>query len=244
MSLKYDEYLVQHCNGVYEAFLWMKKFIPDIFGDDNVISRIDYNIKFGHDASKQNPDEYQAYDAYFYGHNRSAEVVAEFNRAWLTHIHKNPHHWQHYILHKDDPNEETICIPMPDEFIVEMICDWWSFSWAKGNLFEIFDWYDERKDHIMLNEDSRKKVEQILTLMKNQLNKNLKEHISNSVNDDPPQEDQNTISHAIQAAIDPKTNHVDINDLLNNGLAEALNNGLADSIKNNMNKQIMGDAAQ
>lgn len=169
MSLQYDEYLQQHTRAVYEAFCWMKENIPDIFGGDEVIAAIDYNIKFGHDASKREPDEYRPYDAYFYGKNRSAQVVEDFNLAWLTHIHRNQHHWQHWILHRDDPNEGVQCLRMPDVFVIEMICDWWSFSWNKGNLYEIFNWYGERRDHIMLHEDSRKKVESVLRRMEERM---------------------------------------------------------------------------
>lgn len=169
MSIQYDEYLQQHKNAVYEGFLWMKKNIPEIFENDDIITKVDYNIKFGHDASKENPDEYQAYDTYFYGKNRSSQVVEDFNYAWLTHIHKNPHHWQHWILHSDDPKEGAKCLEMPYEYIIEMICDWWSFSWNKGNLFEIFKWYEERKDHIMLNKTTRNKLEAILQAMYDKL---------------------------------------------------------------------------
>nr|DAE02562.1 MAG TPA: hypothetical protein [Siphoviridae sp. ctmYS12] len=28
---------------------------------------------------------------------------------------------------------------MPYNYIIEMICDWWAFSWNKGNLQEIFN---------------------------------------------------------------------------------------------------------
>ena len=159
MSIQYDEYLQQHKNAVYEGFLWMKENIPEIFENDDIMTKVDYNIKFGHDASKENPDEYQAYDAYFYGKNRSSQVVEDFNYAWLTHIHKNPHHWQHWIK----------CLEMPYEYIIEMICDWWSFSWNKGDLFKIFKWYEERKNHIMLNKTTRNKLEAILQAMHDKL---------------------------------------------------------------------------
>ena len=58
---------------------------------------------------------------------------------------------------------------MPDNYIFEMIYDWWSFSWAKSNLYEIFDWYNERKNYIKLSDKTRKKVEDILEKMKDEL---------------------------------------------------------------------------
>lgn len=51
---------------------------------------------------------------------------------------------------------------MPIEYILEMICDWWSFSWSKDRLYEIFDWYDGHKKYIKLSKNTRKTVEDIL----------------------------------------------------------------------------------
>lgn len=42
-----------------------------------------------HYESKNDPDEYNAYDYYFYGKNRSYGVVMAFKQAWLKHIHRN-----------------------------------------------------------------------------------------------------------------------------------------------------------
>ena len=84
-----------------------------------------------HDESKNDPDEYNAYDDYFYGKNRSYGVVMAFKQAWLEHIHRSPHHWQHWVLINDEPEEGEVILEMPYEYIIEMICDWWSFSWKK-----------------------------------------------------------------------------------------------------------------
>lgn len=216
MSVQYDEYLKEHKDAVYKGFLWMKENIPDIFGTDDMIAKVDYNIKFGHDASKENPDEYQAYDAYFYGRNRSNEVVEDFNYAWLKHIQRNPHHWQHWILHKDNPNEPTECLEMPYEYIIEMICDWWSFSWNKGNLLEIFKWYDERKEHIMLNDSTRNKLEAILLAIHDKL---MEININGDINANTPG------AGAASAVVIPKIE---------------INNSIADSIVDAVSKSIQG----
>ena len=129
----------------------------------------DWQIGFGHDASKSTPDEYDAYDAYFYGNNKSYAVVKAFNYAWLHHIHSNPHHWQFWILINDDPDEGMVIMDMPYNYIIEMICDWWAFSWASGNLDEIFNWYDQHKDYIKLSDQTRKTVEDILSKIKEKL---------------------------------------------------------------------------
>ena len=216
MSIQYDEYLKQHKDAVYTAFLWMKENIPEIFGSDEMMAKVDYNIKFGHDASKEDKEEYQAYDAYFYGKNRSSQVVEDFNYAWLNHIHKNPHHWQHWILHNDDPKEGVKCLEMPYEYVIEMICDWWSFSWNKGNLWEIFKWYDERKDHIMLNDTTRNKLQAILLAIQDKL-KSIEINID--INANTPR------AGAASAAIQPKI-EMNINDILGDALGKAIQGGL------------------
>lgn len=164
MSVQYDNYLTEHKNGVAKGFEWLCENCPDV-----IYPGFEWQICINHDHSKSDPEEYAAYDAYFYGNNRSYAVVQNFKLAWLRHIHHNPHHWQHWILINDEPSEGMVIMDMSDVYIVEMICDWWSFSWRKGDLTEIFKWYDEHKDYIKLSESTRKKVEDILDKIKNKL---------------------------------------------------------------------------
>lgn len=164
MSAQYDLYLQQHKNNVYKGFEWIRQNLPELLVDG-----VGWQTEFAHDASKSESDEYEAYDAYYYGGNRSYQVVQDYNRAWSLHLHRNPHHWQYWVLINDDPNEGEIVLDMPDNYILEMICDWWAFSWAKGNLKEIFGWYDEHKDYMKLSDRTRKNVELILSKIKEKL---------------------------------------------------------------------------
>lgn len=164
MSNAYNLYLLEHRNNVAQAFYWLCNNLPDVLGDYKDI--ISDNIT-SHDLSKYEKDEYDAYDTYFYGGNRSNKVVENFNYAWLHHIHNNPHHWQHWLLHEDDSSKVTV-MDMPYIYIIEMICDWWSFSWNNRNLFEIFDWYDKHTN-IMLSKDTKKHVDNILLKIKEKL---------------------------------------------------------------------------
>ena len=165
MSYQYDIYLAQHKANVKKGFDWIHDNLPTIIANSIEYGGvIDYEWQIGlnHDASKTDDDEYNAYDDYFYGNNRSFAVVQAFNKAWLFHIHRNPHHWQHWVLLHDEPDEPMECIEMPHNYVVEMICDWWAFSWKDDDRFEIFDWYKEHKNHIMLHKNTRKLVEHIL----------------------------------------------------------------------------------
>lgn len=164
MSSQYDNYLTEHKENVAKGFRWLQENIPEVIEDG-----FEWQICFNHDASKTDPEEYDAYDAYFYGNNRSYSVVQNFKKAWLRHIHNNPHHWQHWILINDDPKEGMVVIDMPYIYVVEMICDWWSFSWKKGDLNEIFGWYEDRKDYMKLSANTRRSVEYILGRMKDKL---------------------------------------------------------------------------
>ena len=164
MSYKYDEYLYDHKMAVRKAYDWLveKGIVLPCLGEEQLRE---------HDASKNTALEYKAYDDYFYG-NKSHAVVKAFNYAWLHHIHNNPHHWQYWVLQHDDEPEEVL--EMPESYIVEMICDWWSFSWKSGKLDEIFDWYEKHKN-MKLHEKTRKRVEEILEKIKMELDKEKKD---------------------------------------------------------------------
>lgn len=120
MSYQYDQYLQQHKTNVKRGYDWLRTNMPWIFEGKPDSA---FQTEFSHDASKSNPDEYEAYDAYFYGGNRSHAIVEAFNQAWLLHIHRNPHHWQYWVLHNDDPDEGEVVLEMPFNYIIEMICE-------------------------------------------------------------------------------------------------------------------------
>ena len=161
MSREYDLYLREHRGNVAKGFEWIKENLPEVIEKAKKYD-IDVQICLDHDKSKDQQDEYDAYDKYFYGGNKSYQVVQDFNYAWLLHIHRNPHHYQYWILRNDNPDEGEIILDMPYEYIVEMICDWWAFSWKKDSLREIFGWYDQHKDYMKLSDATRKTVEDIL----------------------------------------------------------------------------------
>lgn len=174
MSKPYDEYLEDHIENVKKAFNWMIDqgvlYFLDL-NDDEIekYSKVIYN----HDNTKYWADEYEAYDRYFYPDEYEdnppfLQRVEEYQRAWLEHMHRNPHHWQHWVLIND--NGFFTVLPMPEVYVIEMICDWWSFSWKKGNLYEIFDWIDENSPHILLDNETTRLVEKILNRIRFRLN--------------------------------------------------------------------------
>lgn len=169
MSNQYDMYLHNHKENVRKGFEYIRDNLPELLKDG-----VDYEwqICFNHDKSKDDPEEYNAYDKYFYGNNRSYNVVQDFRFAWLRHIHNNPHHWQYWILINDDPDEGEIIMEMPHLYIIEMICDWWAFSWTKGDLTEIFNFYEKNGKYMKLADKTRYEVEHILDAIRESIGGN------------------------------------------------------------------------
>lgn len=160
MSAEYSNYIVTHVENVKKAYNWLKdhKIISE-----ELASQID-----SHDLSKYSTEEYEAYDNYFYG-KQTEKVKADFNYAWLHHIHNNPHHWQHWVLINDD--DGTYALEMPKEYVIEMLSDWWAFSHESGNLYKIFDWYKDHAKNMILHKNTKKLVEDILGKIKAELDK-------------------------------------------------------------------------
>lgn len=170
MSVAYGKYLEQHFRNVFNGYDWIRTNLPEVLNGEDY----EEQIRSHHDVSKYGTAEYPAYDAYFYGKEKTAEVKKNFNYAWLHHIHHNPHHWQHWVLINDEADEGMVALDMPHNYIIEMICDWWSFSWKTGNLFEIFSWYDAHK-HMKLSDKTRETVEDILAKIKTKLEENMED---------------------------------------------------------------------
>ena len=135
----------------------------------------------------------QKYDEYILQHKSSVKeafdwlckntpelFLDEEQRAKVEYQIVNAHDQSKYSKEEydayDNPDEGMIILDMPDEYILEMICDWWSFSWAKGNLYEIFNWYNERKSYIKLSDETREKVEGVLDTIKDKLDEKKRNH--------------------------------------------------------------------
>lgn len=174
MSISYDQYLDQHQKNVLKGFDWLVDNLPDFFKGVDTYAIATQILR--HDSSKISREEYRAYKDYFYGGNRSFSVVCNFQKACLHHIHNNPHHWQHWVLINDEPDEGEVALEMPYECIIEMICDWWAFSWQKGDLSEIFSWYDKHQNYIKLAPGTRRIVEDILWELRDRLGYNVLAH--------------------------------------------------------------------
>lgn len=172
---KYNEYLIDHLSNVKKAADWlMKNAVFSLFKDDykdSIIRRLGM-IGNDHDKSKYSIEEFKPYADHFYGNSHDKK---EFNKAWHHHIINNPHHWNHWCFVDSTGNDNIVeCVDIPIEYIIEMIADWWSFSWKSGNLYEIFDWYESHKDGIIVTFRTREYIELILGYIKGVLDSDKK----------------------------------------------------------------------
>ena len=134
-----------------------------------------------HDLSKFLPSEWAPYIKYFYdffGRQWSQEkfggcgdeivfhqkILDEFDLAWLLHQHRNPHHWQFWLLQEDDGPLKNIPIPM--KYLKEMLCDWRGVGRAINGKDNTLGWYLKNKDNINLNEENRRWIEKKINYRK------------------------------------------------------------------------------
>lgn len=163
MSVEYDNYIREHRENIKKGLEWMQQNLSGPFINGEKLTEALLNAE-QHDQSKYDKEEYDPYDAYFYGPVKIPEVKSAFDYAWLRHIHNNPHHWQYWVLLEDDPETGSFgkVLDMPLEYIYEMIADWWSFSWRANNLMEIFNWYESHQNTIRLSMKTRMIVNELM----------------------------------------------------------------------------------
>ena len=122
---EYREYVLAHKDRVKQFADWLKTECPealegvDLEAFDEVIEE--------HDESKFSEEEFEAYAQRWFGNK---EKTFEYEQAWEHHYMNNEHHPEYW-------NRED----MPLIYILEMICDWGSFSIEKKDLKELSDFY-------------------------------------------------------------------------------------------------------
>ena len=153
MTQDYKEYLDKHISSVKTCY--------------NMLTGKELQ---GHDFSKYSYQELQAYDNYFYPEANRVEkdekVKSDFDYAWLHHQNLNRHHWQYWVLVNDDDGKNK-ALEIPDRYILEMVSDWGSFAYQKGNGQELLDWYDSHKGKMLLAPNTKEKVEKLVNKLAN-----------------------------------------------------------------------------
>lgn len=127
-----------------------------------------------HDLSKLRPSELLPYARYFYepdgsprtrrdktGYYKAAETGDQaFDLAWMHHQHRNPHHWQYWVLPLDDGGVKAL--QMPEEYVREMVADWTGAGLAQGHGDDVVPWYLEHRHQMTMHPETRWAVEDLI----------------------------------------------------------------------------------
>lgn len=144
----YTDSLLRHIQAVYQAGIKLE---------------IDYEQLDFHDDSKWYVQEFPHYARHFHGDKGNPTGWA---RAWLHHIHKNPHHWQHWIFPDkfkvEGADIEEGVLEMPSNFALEMIADWMGSSFVYTGSWDMHDWLAKNSGRIILHSKTAKFVESVL----------------------------------------------------------------------------------
>lgn len=163
---EYMQYLDDHIHSVIAA--WHNILRPAIEGKEKyqaVLSIVDAVIP-NHDNSKYSSEEFFPYLDYFYPSEGRKKDSKAFDIAWLLHQNRNPHHPQYWILIRDEG--EVVPLDMPLECILEMLCDWHSFS-SKDPESTAYNWYNKNKKNMTLSDKTRKEVEKLIEYLQEPL---------------------------------------------------------------------------
>lgn len=111
-----------------------------------------------HDESKFSIHEFRSYAKHFHG----GGYPSGFARAWLHHMHYNPHHWQHWIFPDGftpkSSNVENGVVQMPNSYALEMIADWMGASMAYTGSWDMNVWLIKNMPNIRLHTETAEYV--------------------------------------------------------------------------------------
>ena len=122
---EYKDYIDAHKERVQKFADWLEENCPELF--EGVDLDAFHDIIKEHDESKYSEEEFEPYAQKWFGDKKK---TFEYEEAWKHHWMNNEHHPEFWL------GED-----MPYIYILEMICDWGSFSIDKGDFKELSDFY-------------------------------------------------------------------------------------------------------
>jgi hypothetical protein len=114
-----------------------------------------------HDLSKFSPVEFSAYAWNFFVNadeqtRTKGSIQEAFLYAWLHHQHKNKHHWHYWVV---NPHKKE-AVPMPEKYIIEMICDWRAMARKFGDT--VPEHFQKHHHRMVLHPDTFERIQQLL----------------------------------------------------------------------------------
>lgn len=148
--LAYLNYVIRHKYYVFQAGLITGARVWDLIV---------------HDLSKFRPSEWVAYSRTFYTETGLSCCVedSEFDQAWLKHQHRNPHHWQHWVLLGDDAGMGSPGLRIPEHVLREMVADWAGAGRCRYR-WDVETWYDKNRGRLVhyVHHDSLVKLDELV----------------------------------------------------------------------------------
>ena len=146
------KYIEEHKERVKVFADWLKENVPELF--DNIDIELFDEMIDEHDDSKFSEEEFEPYAQKWFGDKKK---TPEYEAAWKHHWTNNEHHPEFWL------GED-----MPYIYILDMICDWGSFSVKSGDFTELSEFYYKKAKNDpdkMLSDNTKQIVEDILTLI-------------------------------------------------------------------------------
>ena len=165
---EYEQYLTQHIAGVKLAYEKLKDVLlteSDLTVEE--INALDMQIE-QHDLSKYEDEEFYPYLYHFYPSNAGADNEDDYDKAWNHHQKHNPHHWQYWILQKDSGEQKIL--DMPENYVIEMLCDWMSFS-IKNPESTAYKWWNDNQNKMVLSSGTKELINKYIEYFKTPLKK-------------------------------------------------------------------------
>lgn len=110
-----------------------------------------------HDDSKWSAEEFPFYARQFFGDKGDP---AGFAVAWLNHQNKNPHHWEFWISRS---GKDAGCLPMPRNYILEMVADWMGASMSYTGSWDMTEWLEKNLSKIKIHPETAAILKEILS---------------------------------------------------------------------------------
>ncbi|MCR4782008.1 MAG: DUF5662 family protein [Lachnospiraceae bacterium] len=128
-----------------------------------------------HDLSKYSWTEFRVGVKYYQGFrspNNAEREEKGYTSAWLHHKGRNKHHMEYWIDYSSKPGYPMEGMKMPKKYVVEMLIDRISASKVyQGDDYKddsALNYYNRGKWHYILHEDSKKLLEELLTMVATQ----------------------------------------------------------------------------
>ena len=123
-----------------------------------------------HDLSKFSIAELPAYGRQFFG---EANDPLGFSYAWNHHQKRNKHHWEYWTMvtgHNRGGLPDGSMLPMPEQYIREMVADWMGASRAYTGKWPAageWKWWNDHSSTLPIEAETisriRELVEEVLT---------------------------------------------------------------------------------